>query len=351
MFTAESVKIPGIVRIKPGALARLGIYCRRENFQQVLVVVSEGLPENILATVREGLSSEGVAFREAVADGCELEKAGALFIANPGGFAAVAGVGGGKALDIAKYVAFLSQKPYFAVPTSLSNDGFCSPQSSLTVKGRRFSLPSAVPHAVVVDTEVCLAAPKSLWLSGVGDLASKLTAVRDWKWAFHNAGTPVNDLAALMSDASVYQFIARPERDVAGMRLLATALMLNGVAMTICGSSRPASGAEHLVSHALDAISANPRLHGWQVGMATYALAAVMPRAEEERKMLENLFTATGFFEAVRAAPFSFAEWDKAVDLAPTIKDDFASIISLPAIRAGMKAQFRANPLLKGCFA
>ena len=351
MYTPETVNIPGMVRIKPGALARLGIYFRRENYRRVLVVISEGLPAAILQTLRESLAREGIAYREAVADGCELEKAGALFVANPGGFAAVAGVGGGKALDIAKYVAFLSQKPYFAVPTSLSNDGFCSPQSSLTVKGRRFSLPAAVPHAVVVDTEICLAAPQSLWLSGVGDLAAKLTAVRDWKWAYHNAGTAVNDLAALMSDATVYQFIARPAHDVTGMRLLATALMLNGVAMAICGSSRPASGAEHLISHALDATAAKPALHGWQVGMATYALAAVMPRAEVEREMLANLFTATGFFAAVRAAPFSLAEWDKAVDLAPTVKDDFPSIIGLPEIRAGIKKQFRENPLLAGCFA
>lgn len=350
MFKAASVNIPGMVRIKPGALARLGVYLRRAGFTRVLTVLSEGLPANITAALHSGLAAENITAKETVAADNSLEQAVALFAANPSGFDAVAGVGGGKALDIAKYVSFLAHKPYFAAPTSLSNDGFCSPQSSLTVKGRRYSLPSAMPHAVVVDTEICLAAPKNLWLSGVGDLASKLTAVKDWKWAFHHAGTAVDDLAALMSDATVYQFIARPTRDDAGIRLLATALMLNGVAMAICGSSRPASGAEHLISHALDASSARPGLHGWQVGMATYLLSAVMPEAEEENKLLYRLFVETGFFAAVRENPFRLAEWDKAVDLAPTVKSDFASVINLPEIRAGVKERMRDDAELAGCF-
>ncbi len=139
-----------------------------------------------------------------------------------------------------------------------------------TLGGGRRSLAAALPQGVVVDVDACLAAPRILWLSGVGDLVSKLSAVFDWKLAFHHAGEPVNDLAALLSDATVRQFVARPAYDAQGLTALATALMLNGIAMEICGSSRPASGSEHLVSHALDATSARPRLHGLQVGVATY---------------------------------------------------------------------------------
>jgi glycerol-1-phosphate dehydrogenase [NAD(P)+] len=112
--------------------------------------------------------------------------------------------------DVAKYVAFLCQLPYLSVPTSLSNDGFCSSQSSLTFSDRRRSLPSAMPFGVILDTAVCLNAPDLLWHSGIGDLVSKLTAVTDWKMAFHAIGTPVDDFAALLSDASVFQFMGRP---------------------------------------------------------------------------------------------------------------------------------------------
>ena len=57
----------------------------------------------------------------------------ALFPQIPARTRAIIGYGGGKALDVAKYVAFLTRVPYLAVPASLSNDGFCSPQSSLTL--------------------------------------------------------------------------------------------------------------------------------------------------------------------------------------------------------------------------
>src|SRR5262249_14099781 len=160
-------------------------------------------------------------------------------------------------------------------PTSLSNDGFCSPQASLTLQGKRRSLPTGLPQAVVVDLAVCQRAPLTLWHSGVGDLCSKFTAVWDWKLAFHRQGAPVSDLAALISDASVFQFMANPVTDEKGTRLLATALMLNGVAMEIAGSSRPASGSEHLISHALDMTGARPRLHGLQTGSAAYLVCCL----------------------------------------------------------------------------
>lgn len=86
----------------------------------------------------------------------------------------------------------------------------------------------------------------------------------------HSRGTLVDDSAALLSEATVFQFMARPVRDLEGESLLGNALMLNGVATEVCGSSRPASGSEHLISHALDAISARPRLHGLQGGVASF---------------------------------------------------------------------------------
>ena len=118
-----------------------------------------------------------------------FEKATELFHQSPRNADAIIGFGGGKALDVAKYIAFLSGLPYISVPTSLSNDGFCSPQSSLTIDDRRRSLPSAMPFGVILDTAVCLNAPEMLWYSGVGDLVSKFTAVTDWKLAFHAVGT------------------------------------------------------------------------------------------------------------------------------------------------------------------
>src|SRR5271166_3297265 len=182
-----------------------------------------------------------------------------------------------------------------------------------------------MPFGVVLDTAVCLNAPEILWHSGVGDLVSKFTAVTDWKMAFHATGTPVDDFAALLSDASVYQFLARPKRDLDGMTLLGTALLLNGISMSICGSSRPASGSEHLISHALDSVSKRPRLHGLQVGVATYLISRVQQNQSER---IAALFDQVGFWSEIRSDPFSRTEWREALHLALTIKEDFYTILS-----------------------
>jgi glycerol-1-phosphate dehydrogenase [NAD(P)+] len=335
--------------MKSGALGRLGLYLARPGFQKIVLLHSHGLVPEILQVVASSLREYGVTVA-ASGDVTEasIEKAVDLLGSLPTGTLAIAGVGGGKALDVAKYVASLSGLPYFAAPTSLSNDGFCSPQASLTLKGRRKSLPTGLPYAVIVDVEICGRAPTPLWHSGIGDLTAKLTAVFDWKLAFHARGTPVNDLAALLSDATVFQFLASPTRDENGIRLLATALMLNGVSMEIAGSSRPASGSEHLISHALDMLNARPVLHGLQTGTAAYIVSRLQNNTQHER--IAELFRRTGFWGTVRENPFSRDAWRRAVGLAPSVKDDFYTVLSEGDRWPEIDSMIAEDPELRSCF-
>jgi glycerol-1-phosphate dehydrogenase [NAD(P)+] len=205
-----------------------------------------------------------------------------------------------------------------------------------------------MPFGVVVDTEVCLQAPKVLWWSGVGDLVAKITAVEDWKLAFHARGTYVDDFAALLSDSTVFQFMARPNHDQAGTQLLATALMLNGIAMAVCGSSRPASGSEHLVSHALDAHSERPHLHGLQVGTATYLVAHLQERTDQEQ--IGRVLDEAGFWTAVARDPFARREWIEAIRVAPTLKQDFHTVLSEGDRVDEIVSVIDTDPRLNDCF-
>lgn len=350
MNNTLQINIPSLVRIKPGALDRLGIYLRREKFESVLVLTSP-LPNHVAKIAADAFAKQKLEPIDwIIVDGNHFENAIEIFSKLPKKIQAIVAIGGGKALDTGKYVAFLARLPYIAVPTSLSNDGFCSPQSSLTLEEKRRSFPAAMPKGVVVDVDVCLGAPKSLWLSGVGDLVSKLTAVVDWKLAFHATGEPVDDLAALLSDATVYQFMAAPTFDASGTSLLATALMLNGIAMEMCGSSRPASGGEHLISHALDAQKDHfkrPRLHGLQVGVATYIVCHLQGRSNET---INRLFQKTGFWEEIKRDPFSRDEWLEAVRLAPGMKEDFYTILSSKDCVVEVDQLLDTDPVLQGCF-
>lgn len=190
-----------------------------------------------------------------------------------------------------------------------------------------------------------LNAPHVLWCAGIGDSVAKITAVFDWKLAFHARGTSVNDFAALLSDATVFQLMANPRRDLQGIHLLATALMLNGIAMEVAGSSRPASGSEHLISHALDGINPRPRLHGLQVGVATYLVSQLQHHRTES---IAALFGATGFWEEIRRDPFSKADWVAAFRAAPGIKPGFYTVLSERDYTDDLLRIVETDPRLEG---
>jgi glycerol-1-phosphate dehydrogenase [NAD(P)+] len=158
----------------------------------------------------------------------------------------------------------------------------------------------------------------------------------------------VGDFSALLSDSTVFQFIARPERDLEGTRLLATALMLNGISMAVCGFSRPASGSEHLISHAVDAFSKRPRLHGLQVGIATHLVAHLRERTDHE--LIGRLSDRTGFWGAMERDPFIREEWVEAFRVAPTLKQEFYTVLSREDSLEKLVDLIDRDPRLNDCF-
>lgn len=307
-----------------------------------MALTSDGLPQGF---AQRALGQCPISRSEQVKE-ASWEWVESLIGALPGDLDSVIGLGGGKALDVAKYVAFRLNLPYLAVPTSLSNDGFCSPGASLTRQGRKVSLKARMPVGVVVDLEVVRGAPTELWLSGVGDLVSKWTAQFDWKLAFHAGETPYDDLAALLSDASVFQLLAHPRQDAIGIRLLAQALLLNGVAMEMAGNTRPASGSEHLISHALDQIAPEPRPHGLQVGLATYWMAQVQGQSVDR---LVTLFSETGFWQYWSEHPISRSLLLEALRLAPTIKERFTTVLDTEGAPERAMELLDNDPYLVAC--
>ena len=212
MVPLTQIAIPTLVRVKEKALDRVGIYLDRAAHKQIAILISQGMIAPIQDRLQRSLNEVGVESLVWAEVGTnDLESAERFSREFPDSVSAVVGTGGGKALDVAKYAAHLAGLPYYAVLTSLSNDGFCSPQSSLTDRGERRSLPATLPRGVIIDTGVCQTAPRMLTLSGVGDLVAKLTAVRDWKLAFHATGETVDDFAALISEGSFHAFRSHPQ--------------------------------------------------------------------------------------------------------------------------------------------
>lgn len=185
----------------------------------------------------------------------------------------VVGVGGGKDIDIAKLSSVNTSTQFLSVPTAASHDGIASPLVSMKGLDRPYSYIAHAPMAIVADTSIIAKSPYRLIASGCGDTVAKYTAVRDWKLSHRIKNEYYGDYAAelaimssrlVMKNASSIRMMSN-----SGVRTLVEALISCGVAMSIAGSSRPCSGAEHLFSHTLTMIAPNPALHGEQCGVGT----------------------------------------------------------------------------------
>jgi len=181
------------------------------------------------------------------------------------------GVGGGKVIDVTKMVAEDVGVGFASVPTAASHDGIVSGRASIPEGDTRHSVAAEPPLAVVADTEILTDAPWELTTAGCADIISNYTAVRDWQLANRLKNVEYSEYAGALSQMTAEMLVEnadsiRPELEESAW-IVVKALVSSGVAMSIDGSSRPASGAEHLISHQLDRIAPEPALHGHQVGV------------------------------------------------------------------------------------
>ncbi len=189
----------------------------------------------------------------------------------------IIGVGGGSIIDVAKLASFRKGIPFISFPTTASHDGIASANASIKDLGAKTSIKARPPIAIIADVKVIKTAPYRFLAAGVGDMISNLTAVKDWQLAHKLKGEYYSEYAASLSLMSAKMVIKNADIIRLGneesVRKVVKGLISSGVAMSIAGSSRPASGAEHLFSHALDMLLEKPALHGEQCGVGTIIMA------------------------------------------------------------------------------
>lgn len=188
----------------------------------------------------------------------------------------VVGVGGGKVLDIAKVLASEINVPFISIPTVASHDGIASPLATFKENGHPISISTKPPAAVIADLVVLKHSPIRLLRSGFGDLLSNITAVKDWRLAKDKFGEDYNEVAASMALMPANLMLS-PRRldfkEVHDLEMLVRGLVLSGVAISLVASSRPASGAEHKFSHALNYLGYGKGTHGENVGLGAIMMA------------------------------------------------------------------------------
>jgi glycerol-1-phosphate dehydrogenase [NAD(P)+] len=324
------ISTPTLLRIKPDAINKIGKYLRNGNLMKIAIFYGEGMKEILGERINISLESSEVRVQhEETVTNNDIDNIFQSALSLPGATSAVVAVGGGKVIDYCKYAGFILQIPVISVPTAVSNDGFASPVSSLLVNGKRKTMRAKIPYGVVIDTGIVKRSPAKFTLSGIGDMVSKYTAIYDWKLSYRKTGESVNDFAVLISNNSVDNLANYGHKNIEDLefiKLLCGSLVMSGIAMEVSGSSRPASGAEHLISHAYDKISAVPSLHGLQVGVATYAVSVI--QNNPKLALVKSVLEETGFIDHMRKNPLNKKEFIDAVRYARNIKEGYYTVLS-----------------------
>jgi glycerol-1-phosphate dehydrogenase [NAD(P)+] len=274
---------PLFVDIRSGAVDNLSelLHDRRiSTTGTVLVAVGASQGDAIWERVGPGLPEADVFH----VHGASLSSAGDLQAAlGERGYDAVVAIGGGRTLDVAKYAATRAAVPMVAVATNLAHDGICSPVASLEHPHGKGSYGVAMPLGVIVDLDYVRAAPLRLMRAGVGDAVSNLSAIPDWMLAHEERSEPVDGLAVALARTAGEAVLRRTDSVESDefLIVLAEALVMSGMAMSVAGTSRPCSGACHEIIHAVDQLYPGVSNHGELAGLG--ALFATYLRGEERR--------------------------------------------------------------------
>ena len=195
-------------------------------------------------------------------------------------------VGAGTLNDIAKYITFRAGKKCGVLATAASMDGFTSGVTPLIKKGFKITENAHTVSDILIDYDILCAAPKIMTGAGAGDILAKFCCLTDWKMSHLLTGEEYSEEAATLMRVALDQCvenigsIERCGRE--GIDALMRALLISGYAMVIAGNSRPASGAEHHMSHFLEMDflrrGEHIPLHGIKVGLGTMVSLAMYKR-------------------------------------------------------------------------
>lgn len=286
MAKKRTIEIPKFIRIEPGIASNIKKILhnyRLDKMRTVLLTGPEGGRTFELAhrTLEKGLVKNVLSVeidprlkcRNSVYNVKKLSLSPLLKDAEM-----LIGFGGCGVLDVVKHLAFVKEIDYLLVPTTVSNDGIASP-ISVIINSKEISVShfTKSPLGVFLDLDLLTNCPKEMILSGIGDLITNISAVRDWELAQEEEKEKVDDFAKMISLAStcyLYEHIEvlteNPDFifNAHFIERLVRGLVMSGLAMAVHGTSRPCSGSEHKFYHSLNKIYKKRAIpHGIQVAI------------------------------------------------------------------------------------
>ena len=241
------------VYIEDNAIRHLTDICKQDN--RILIVADE---KTFAAAGEQVLSAlDGKQLVQVVFGGCSTlipdEKAIAAVKKYLDGIDVIVGIGSGVIQDLCKYVSHYNKIPYIIVATAPSMDGYASNGAAMIIGGMKVTYPAGLPRAILADVEVLRNAPMDMLQAGYGDVIGKYSALNDWKLSHLVNNEYFCDYIYNLTYAQIQAVIDLAggilKRDKDSVQALMNALVVIGILMSFAGSSRPASGSEHHLSH------------------------------------------------------------------------------------------------------
>ena len=285
--SAHHMQLPREVIVGRGVVTQVGEVCSRLGFSGTALIVSGPITYPLVGErVAKSAARSGFAVDHAIVNEASPSVlAEVLEKIRKSKARLVLAVGGGKDIDLAKLASAKASVNFMSIPTAASHDGISSPYASIKGAEKPYSVRGQAPIAILADMDVLAESPYRLLAAGCGDIVAKFTAVKDWQLAHKLKNEYYGDYAAELALMSA-KLVTKNAKDIAqrrleGVRTVVEALISCGVAMSIAGSSRPCSGAEHLFSHALDIVAGHTSLHGERAGVGA-VLSAYLHSANWE---------------------------------------------------------------------
>ena len=315
VVTIDSVKYGGVCQcgkehamatklcvIESGALARFDDHLAQAGVSGARCVVYDTntyqIPELIRPTAKQEVVLNAVGLH------ADENSTAELMARMEEGIEVLVAVGGGTVHDIVRYSAKQLGIPFVSVPTAASCDGFCSNVAAMTWHGYKLTMPCQAPELVVADLDVIVHAPWFLTASGFGDMVGKYVALADWRMSHAVTGEEVCPVIyGIMWDAveCIWKNAeALREGSAEAYEAVTYGLLMSGLAMQMIGTSRPASGGEHHISHFIevepDVLGVHSdALHGEKVGVGTVIASREYHRLAE----IEDISSLVKPYEAV----------------------------------------------------
>jgi glycerol-1-phosphate dehydrogenase [NAD(P)+] len=187
--------------------------------------------------------------------------------------------GAGTITDLGKFTGEKNKIPVISFPTAPSMNGYTSPVAAYIKDGVKITNPVKVCEYVYIDEDIIKDAPIELIKAGFADSLAKSFANSDWKISSIITGEKFCAFPLKIVSEAERKYINKgnliKKRDKKVVKSIMDGLNLGGISMIIAGSSSPASGGEHLISHFLDMYSHQNKIepfsfHGLQVGIGIY---------------------------------------------------------------------------------